>query len=139
MKKTPSGADENVSNNIKNYIINEANNIVALAKNDSYNIFNGTDYYWGSNMKVTNNAILLAKAYKIMSNPEYLEYAKEHVNYCFGKNSLGISYITCYGSDYVKNPHHRPSIAQGKAIPGMIVGGPNKNLEDPYAKNILKG
>lgn len=133
------GADQNVSGNIKNYIINEANNIVALAKNDSYNISNGKDYYWGSNMKVTNNAILLAKVYEVIPNPEYLEYAKEHINYCLGKNSLGISYITGYGSDYVKNPHHRPSIAQGEAIPGMIAGGPNKNLEDPYAKNMLKG
>ena len=133
------GADENVVSNIKNSIINEANNIVASAKNDSYNISNGTDYYWGSNMTLTNNAILLAEAYKIMPNSEYLEFAKEHINYCFGKNSLGFSYVSGYGSDYMKNPHHRPSIAQGKAIPGMLAGGPNKNLEDPFAKNLLKG
>lgn len=133
------GADINVVSNIKNNIINEANNIVASAKNDSYNISNGTDYYWGSNMTVTNNAILLAEAYKIMPSTEFLEYAKEHINYCFGKNSLGFSYVSGYGSDYMKNPHHRPSIAQGKAVPGMIAGGPNKKLEDAHAKNLLKG
>jgi len=133
------GADQNVAGNIKNHIINEAQNIVALAKNDGYNISNGTDYHWGSNMSVTNNAVLLAEANKIMPNPEYLEYAKEHINYCFGKNSLGKSFITGYGSDSMKNPHHRPSIAQGKAIPGMISGGPNKNLEDPTVKSSLVG
>ena len=133
------GADQNVVGNIKNSILNEANNITASAKNDSYNVSTGTDYYWGSNMTVTNNAILLAEAYKIMPSPEYLEYAKEHINYCFGKNSLGFSFVTGYGTDYMKNPHHRPSIAQGQAVPGMIAGGPNKNLEDPYAKNLLKG
>lgn len=132
-------ADSNVTGNIKNYILNEAQNIVALAKNDGYNISNGTDYHWGSNMQVANNATLLTEAYKIMQNQEYLDYAKEHINYCFGKNSLGKSYITGYGSDSVKNPHHRPSIAQGKAIPGMIAGGPNKNLEDPSVKNSLQG
>ncbi|WP_459477504.1 glycoside hydrolase family 9 protein [Clostridium saccharoperbutylacetonicum] len=132
------GADQNVSNNIKNYIINEAQDIVALDKNDNYNVSNGTDYYWGSNMQVTNNAVLLAEAYKIIPNKEYLEYAKEHINYCLGKNSLGMSYVTGYGSDYVKHPHHRPSTAQGEAVPGMIAGGPNKNLEDPLAKNLLK-
>ena len=132
-------ADSNVTGNIKNYILNEAQNIVALAKNDGYNISNGTDYHWGSNMQVANNAALLSEAYKIMPNQEYLDYAKEHINYCFGKNSLGKSYITGYGSDSVKNPHHRPSIVQRKAIPGMIAGGPNKNLEDPAVKDILKG
>lgn len=132
-------ADKNVTGNIQNYILNEAQNIIALAKNDGYNISNGTDYHWGSNMQVANNAALLTEAYKIMPNEEYLEYAKEHINYCFGKNSLGKSYITGYGSDDVKNPHHRPSIVQGKAIPGMIAGGPNKNLEDPVVKNSLQG
>ncbi|AQR97724.1 glycoside hydrolase family 9 protein [Clostridium saccharoperbutylacetonicum] len=125
-------------NLLKNYIINEAQNIVALDKNDNYNVPNGTDYYWGSNMQVTNNAVLLAEAYKIMPNKEYLEYAKEHINYCLGKNSLGMSYVTGYGSNSMKHPHHRPSTAQGAAVPGMIAGGPNKNLEDPLAKNLLK-
>jgi len=133
------GANQNVANNIRNSILNEAQKIVALDKNDGYNISNEKDYHWGSNMGVTNNAVLLAQAYKLSPNPEYLEYAKEHMNYCFGKNSLGKCFVTGYGSDPVKNPHHRPSIAQGKAVPGMIAGGPNKNLEDPTIKNSLQG
>ena len=132
-------ANQNIANNIRNNILNEAQNIVALDRNDGYNIPNGKDYYWGSNMKVTNNAVLLTQAYKLSPNPEYLEYAKEHINYCFGKNSLGKCFVTGYGSDSLTNPHHRPSIVQGKAIPGMIAGGPNKNLEDPLAKNMLEG
>jgi len=136
---TAKAADQNVAGNIRNHVLNEAQQIVSLAKNDGYNISNGTNYYWGSNMNVTNNAILLAEAYKLSPNPEYLEYAKEHINYCFGKNSLGFSFVSGYGTDYLKNPHHRPSIAQKAAIPGMLAGGPNDNLEDPYAQGILEG
>jgi endoglucanase len=28
-------------------------------------------------------------------------------------------------------------MATGITMPGMLVGGPNKNLEDPYAKAVL--
>lgn len=133
-------ADQNVAGNIKNYIVNRAQNIVSLAKNDGYNVPNGTTgYYWGSNMDVNGNAIFLAKAYKLMPNEEYLDYAKEAINYCFGKNSLGKSFVSGYGTDSMKNPHHRPSIAQGKAVPGMIAGGPNSRLEDTTAADNLEG
>ncbi|MFT8349286.1 glycoside hydrolase family 9 protein [Clostridium saccharoperbutylacetonicum] len=132
-------ANQNVANSIRNNILNEAQKIVALDRNDGYNVPNGKDYYWGSNMGINNNAVLLAQAYELSPNPEYLEYAKEHINYCFGKNSLGKCFVSGYGSDSLKNPHHRPSTVQGKAIPGMIAGGPNKNLEDPIAKNLLEG
>ncbi|ADL51227.1 glycoside hydrolase family 9 protein [Clostridium cellulovorans] len=129
------GADQNAAGNIKNRIIDEAQDIVAFSRNDGYNSSTPSYfYYWGSNAKMNNNAMLLANAYKISNNPEFLEYAKEHVNYCLGKNSLGKCFITGYGTDGVETPHHRPSMAQGKALPGMIVGGPNKYLEDPTMK-----
>lgn len=133
------GADQNVANGIKNAVLNEAQNIVSLAKNDGYNVSNGTNYFWGSTANINNNAMLLAEAYKISPNQEYLEYAKEHINYCFGKNSLGKSFVTGYGSNYPETPHHRPSMAQGKAVPGMIVGGPDKYMDDPTAKIWLVG
>jgi endoglucanase len=133
------GANQNIAGNIRNSILNEAQKIVSLDRNDGYNVPVGENYNWGSNMQVTNNAVLLTQAYKLSPNPEYLEYAKEHMNYCFGKNSLGKSFITGYGSDSLKNPHHRPSVAQGKAIPGMIAGGPDRYLEDPAAKGSLQG
>lgn len=133
------GADKNVCGDIKNKVIDMANDIVAKSKNDGYSISIGDNYYWGSNLEVINNGILLTKAYEITKNPEYMEYAKEHLNYCFGKNSVGMSYVTGYGSDAIKNPHHRPSIAVGQAVPGMLVGGPNKSLQDPFAKALLKG
>ncbi|MGN0145224.1 MAG: glycoside hydrolase family 9 protein [Clostridium sp.] len=133
------GADKNVCGYIKNKVIDMANEIVSKSKNDGYNVSIGDNYCWGSNLEVTNNGIFLTKAYEITQNPEYLEYAKEHLNYCFGKNSVGMSYVTGYGSDAAKNPHHRPSIVEGQAIPGMLVGGPNKDLQDPYAKSLLKG
>lgn len=128
------GADENLVGNIRNSILNEAQSIVALAKNDGYNVSIGTNYNWGSNATIANNAMLLAKAYRISPNEEYLDYAEEHINYFFGKNSLGKSYITGHGSDYPENPHHLPSVTLGKTIPGMVVGGPDKYMDDWTAK-----
>lgn len=45
--------------------------------------------------------------------------------------------MTGYGSQTPENPHHRPSEVLGKAMPGMLIGGANGNLQDPYAKAVL--
>lgn len=126
-------------NKVKANIISQANDIVTAAKNDSYGVSNGVNYYWGSNMSTLNNALTLITAYEVEQDADYLKWAKEHLNYCLGKNSLGLCYVTGYGSFSPENPHHRPSIAQKEAVPGMLVGGPNGNLEDSYAKAYLQG
>ena len=55
-----------------------------------------------------------------------------------GKNSLSISFVTGYGEFCSKDVHHRPSVVNGQAMKGMLVGGPNSGIEDPYAANVLK-
>ena len=51
---------------------------------------------------------------------------------------MSISYVTGYGSLSPEHVHHRPSYALGKTMAGMLVGGPDKALEDPYAAAVLK-
>ena len=121
----------------KNALIQKADTIVSDSKKDGYLISLGKNYPWGSNMTVANNAMHLLLANKIQPNAEYVEVAREHLHYCFGKNPMSISYVTGYGTASPISTHHRPSAALAKTMPGMLVGGPNKNLEDPYAKAVL--
>ena len=58
-----------------------------------------------------------------------------------GKNPMGISYVTGFGSRSVTQPHHRPSAFDDveKPVPGLIVIGANSGRDDDYAKwNIPK-
>lgn len=130
--------DEDTANSIKASILKEADSRMAIAKKDGYGVSNTSgDYYWGSNMATLNNASLLVDAYRITGDKEYLNCAKEHVNYMLGKNPVGTSYVIGYGDVSPVNPHHRPSMVAGEPIKGGLVGGPNKNLEDNYAKAYL--
>ncbi len=132
------GADSRTKEKIKAAVIKEADRIVSASKADGYGVSNGTVYYWGSNSAALNEAVLLQFANSISPNADYVKYAKEHINYCFGKNANAMSFVTGYGTVYPKNPHHRPSQVVKEAIPGMIIGGVNSQLEDPHAKAFLK-
>lgn len=131
-----SGADASICEKIKEALTKDASHLLSLSKADAYGITNGTTFYWGSNMAVLNEAIEMDLVGKLTNNVDYRGYAKEHVNYCFGKNPLALSFVTGYGTVTPQKPHHRPSMIRGVA-PGMIVGGVNSQLEDSYAKTYL--
>lgn len=131
--------DEEVKALIKERIIKRADYILLSAKEDGYRIYGAEQIYiWGSNMQMLMLALYLRDAYEIKGELEYLEQARRYVDYCFGANPLNLSYVTGYGSEYARYPHHRPSIAQKKTIPGMLVGGPNIGLADPIALERLQ-
>ena len=132
------GADKELKNKIKEAIVNEADRIVTASKEDGYGITNGTNFCWGSNMGILSESSLLDLANTISPNKDYVDYAREHINYCFGKNANAMSFVTGYGTVATKNPHHRPSIAKKATIPGMLAGGVNSALEDPIAKAYLE-
>ncbi len=123
---------------IKEALLADADKLLKASEADGYLISLGTSYGWGSNMTVANNAMLLLLADKIAPNTAYKKTAANHLNYLFGSNCLSYSYVTGFGSQSPDNTHHRPSMAVGKTLPGMLVGGPNRNLEDPYARAVLK-
>ena len=60
-------------------------------------------------------------------------------HYALGMNALDKCFVTGFGTNRVLHPHHRPSQSVGTPMPGMLVGGPDSNLEDPYAKGVLSG
>lgn len=106
---------------------------------DGYGISLGVEYFWGSNQIVADNGVRLLLGNKITGNELYISQAKEHMDYLLGVNALAQSYVSGFGEKSMKDPHHRPTTAAGQVVPGMVAGGPNMQLQDPLAQNILSG
>jgi len=111
------------------------------ADNCGYGVAMGDhDYYWGSNMGLMTKAMAFVIGDLVYGDTSCFEYAASHLHYLLGANALGICYVTGVGEFRCNNPHLRPTIADGirESIPGMVAGGPNRNLSDPIAQNLLR-
>ena len=95
-------------------------------------------YYWGCNMEVANNAMRGIIIDKLKGTNSYKKMAQAQLNYLLGNNPNAKCFVTGFGKDSPVNPHHRPSAAVKKAMPGMLVGGPEPLLLDDIAKKLLK-
>lgn len=115
-----------------------AKQIVSYAHSNAYGSSIITSYPWGSNLTIANNGQFLLLMKEALGNADKDTIDKQ-LNYLFGNNATGYCFLTGYGTLYPEHPHHRPSQATGKTVPGMIVGGPNSGLDDPYVANVLRG
>ena len=116
---------------LENDFIALADQILADIQRNPYNI--GLDHFeWGSNSDVLNQAMILCYAHRLTGEEIYLSGVEKNVDYIFGKNATGYSFLTGFGSKQVMFPHHRPSGADGveAPVPGFILGGPNKDKQD---------
>jgi endoglucanase len=128
--------DSGVARRMKSELLRCCDDIMALCRQSPYGVSLGATYRWGSNMIVGNNAMMLILGSRLSDrNPEYAEAALEHFHYLLGRNPLSQSYITGFGPSAPKCPHHRPSVAKGSAVPGMVVGGPCMNVNRDPAIN----
>ncbi len=98
-----------------------------------------TGYVWGSNSFVADNAIIMAYAYDLTDEQKYLDGVTSAINYLLGNNPMDISYVTGYGTHAAANPHHRYWANQisedfPSAPAGVLVGGPNSGMEDPWVQ-----
>lgn len=101
----------------------------------------GADHVWGSNAAFLNQALMLVQAYRLSPRPDVLAAAQSLLDLVLGRNPLGQSMVTGFGTKPPLHPHHRPSEADGVAdpVPGFLVGGPNPGQQDakgcpmPYA------
>ncbi len=94
------------------------------------------DYIRGSNMYSMTDSMLLIASYKIFGYETYLNTAYEQLGYVLGKNAMGMCFVTGFGTESVKRPHHRPSEADDveEPVPGLLVCGPNKRSQDKFTK-----
>lgn len=116
------------------------NTIESNIETDGYFSSIGDVYPWGSNMSIANHGSLFLMAKKLLSREtDYNQLAKKQADYLLGANATSYCFVTGYGTLSPKNTHHRPSEALGTTMAGMLVGGANSNLEDPYAQSVLAG
>jgi len=99
---------------------------------------------WGSNSGQLNEAMVLLQAYRLIGDRHHLDAAQAALDYVLGRNPLGTSMVTGFGSRSPMHPHHRPSEADGVVapVPGFLVGGPNSGRQDaahcpvPYPSTV---
>jgi endoglucanase len=133
---------------IRNNIVSVANGYINTANSQGYRVpfagGTGGAYYWGDNSDVANNGMVMALAYDFTGSAQYLNGANEAMNYLLGRNAMNKSYVSGYGENPLVNPHHRFWVKQADAsypMPpaGVLSGGPNSGLEDPFAAANLGG
>lgn len=132
------GIDTGLQSNAKEKFLAVAHKKLAACQTSHVSIGIET-YPWGSNMVVAGDGMYLLMASKLEDDPAYYEFAQKQRDYIFGFNGTGYCYVTGYGDLSPQDTHHRPSQALGKTMPGMLVGGADENLEDPYASAVLYG
>jgi endoglucanase len=108
----------------------------AMAKNVDASSYGSsiTKYNWGSNMTIANSGIILGLADQLTGNNNYMNAANAQLDYLLGTNPVATCFVSGYGTVSPENPHHRPSMAVGHAMKGMLAGGVNQMLEDSAAK-----
>ncbi|MFO1338433.1 MAG: glycoside hydrolase family 9 protein [Burkholderiaceae bacterium] len=90
------------------------------------------DFIWGSNAVALNQALMLIQGYRLSGTRAQLDAAQALLDHVLGRNALGRSMVTGFGSRPPLHPHHRPSEADGveAPVPGFLVGGPNPGQQD---------
>jgi len=130
--------DQDLAARIKASMLELADQKLATIEADGYGVaLKPDEYVWGSNLSVCNFGNMLYDAYTLTGDKKYLYGAMEQLHYINGRNPMGISYISGVGTNSVKYPHHRPSGFLGKAMPGMVSGGPCDWIADEQAKSVL--
>jgi len=97
------------------------------------------EYNWGSNSRPLNRAILLILAARSGGSAQFESAALDQLHYVMGRNGLNFCFVTGTNAFSMKNPHHRPSAADGikDPVPGMLSGGPNQYLQDDLMKRTF--
>ncbi len=105
-----------------------------IAYNDS-----DSGYAWGSNSFIADNSMVMAFAYLMSGDGRYYDGVLSGMDYLLGRNPMDYSYVTGYGSHAAEYPHHRYwsnliDAAYPKAPGGVLVGGPNSGMQDPWVR-----
>jgi endoglucanase len=85
---------------------------------------------WGSNGGILNNLVVLATAHQITGDPRFRDAVAAGMDYLLGRNALGQSYVTGYGTDATRHLRtrqfgHALDPAFPPPPPGAVAGGAN--------------
>lgn len=130
--------DKEFIQTIEKGIIDRADKVLSIVEKASFRT-PFVKVFWGSNGFVCDEAHILLLAWELKKDEKYYNAALNQINYILGCNPMDVCYVTGFGSNSVKNPHHRPSGAIKKTMPGMLSGGPCQGLLDAVARENLQG
>ncbi len=130
-------AGDPVVEELKSHFLSQAERSLEFSRKSVFGL-DIPHFGWGSNGAICDVAHALLVAYRLSGREEYREVARHQIAYILGCNPLNLCYVTGAGSKSTVQPHHRPSIASGKIMPGMLAGGPCQGLHDAYAKEHLQ-
>ena len=113
-------------------IVAQAKTLATFVDGSPYHTVLYNQFYWGSNSLAANMGMVFIEAFLATKDVSYFERAVHTLDYLLGRNAMGYSFVTGFGSKSPMHPHHRPSVADGIAdpIPGFLVGGPNIGQND---------
>ncbi|WP_084546377.1 glycoside hydrolase family 9 protein [Glycomyces arizonensis] len=107
---------------------------------------NDGNFAWGSNSSVLNAMVVVGAAYDLTGEQRFRDGVLSGLDYILGRNAMGNSYVTGYGSHYSQNQHTRWYAHQlDPTLPhppdGTLSGGPNSDAAtwDPEAQRWLPG
>ncbi len=120
---------------VKSEIVEFANNLLQGVDKQSFNTVmgrNASDFMWGSTGHAANQGLALIQAFIITKDKKYLTAALGNLDYLYGRNATGYSFLTGFGHKQVMHLHHRPSEADKieAPIPGLLSGGTNPKRQD---------
>lgn len=132
---------------LRDSVLDAADELVALAAaqpwGQPYAPASGV-WVWGSTAQLLNNLMLLGTAHDLSGRDEYRDAVLEGLDFILGRNALDRSFVVGYGTRSSRNLHSRMYGAQldpllPPAPPGTLSGGPNSELQDPFAAALLEG
>jgi endoglucanase len=139
----PNGLGKAAIDDQRRQIVGAANVYLGYSRRGAYHVSfaSQTRYPWGSNSFVLNDMIIMGLAYDFTRDPKYVVGVVEGMDYLLGRNPKAQSYVSGYGARSLHNPHHRFWAHEKDATfpsvpPGIVSGGPNSGVEDPYARQL---
>ncbi|GAB3960995.1 glycoside hydrolase family 9 protein [Spirosoma harenae] len=129
-KLTPRGQKDLPT--VKKHLLTQADSLLAGVDQQAFGTVMGKsakDFIWGSSAVAANQGVALLQAYRLTNDWRYLDAALSNLDYLLGRNAVGYSFVTGFGSKTPLHPHHRPSVADGieAPVPGLLSGGTNAN------------
>ena len=112
---------------------------LALERINAYGITMTERLPWGSNMNISNDGMVFYQAWRLTGKNDYRIAAERQLHYLLGVNPVDTCYVSCFGSNPMLHPHHRPSVALGVCQPGMLSGGAASGMMDACTREYLQG
>jgi endoglucanase len=142
---TPNGLPKAEVDRLRGAIVAAADRFLADAKGNGYGIpYVAKDYPWGSNSALLNRAMLLGLAHDFTGAAKYRAGVVAAMDYVLGRNPLGQSYVSGYGTRPLMNPHHRFwANSLDAKLPGppagVLSGGPNSTAMSDEVAKAMRG